>query len=374
MDRLQIFKAGTHISANGTEHTFTVDDLAAAARAYSAEHHEAPLVVGHPTDNGPAYGWVKGITITEDGAVEIEPDQVDPDFQELVRKGRYKKISASWYLPDSPVNPVPGTYYLRHVGFLGAQPPAIKGLRDASFNESDSDFIEFEEDAYRAGTLARMFRGLRELLLGSGEFSAEDVDRALPGYAVEDLEAAARDAMAAEMQTSQYSEQGDTDMDKEALKAAQDKLAADQAELDKREQALADKEAQFAERDKKIRRDELSGWVDKKISEGKILPAHKEQVLAFMESLADSSVEFGEGEAKTSQLDAYKAEVDGRKPLVDFKEKSADDGHTGDGEMDQQELAQRAVNYRESQAAKGIVISATQAVNHVRQGLDKASA
>ncbi|STD22410.1 Uncharacterised protein [Enterobacter asburiae] len=69
------------------------------------------------------------------GDLLAEPDQLDPQFAELVGNGRFKKVSASFYLPDSPNNPKPGTLYLRHVGFLGAQPPSIKGLKQVSFGE-----------------------------------------------------------------------------------------------------------------------------------------------------------------------------------------------------------------------------------------------
>ena len=41
--------------------------------------------------------------------------------------------------PDHPSNPVPNAYYLRHVGFLGAQPPAVKGLGEARFADVDQD-------------------------------------------------------------------------------------------------------------------------------------------------------------------------------------------------------------------------------------------
>ena len=61
------------------------------------------------------------------GDLLAEPDQLDPQFAELVGNGRFKKVSASFYLPDSPNNPKPGTLYLRHVGFLLAQPPSHWG-------------------------------------------------------------------------------------------------------------------------------------------------------------------------------------------------------------------------------------------------------
>ena len=120
---LQVFRPGRHTAMSGTTLAFSESDLAATAQAYDPAKHEAPIVVGHPTHDGPAYGWVKSLAHVG-GALEAQPHQVDAAFAELVGAGRFKKFSASFYAPDAPANPVPGVYYLRHVGFLGAMAPA----------------------------------------------------------------------------------------------------------------------------------------------------------------------------------------------------------------------------------------------------------
>lgn len=135
---LQIFKSGTHPAMDGRDYTFTAADLAATAAAYTPAAHEAPITIGHPATDLPAYGWVASLAVV-DGALEATPAQVDPAFAELVASGAYKKISAKFYHPTQKSNPVPGTYYLRHVGFLGAQPPGVKGLRDPSFADLSDD-------------------------------------------------------------------------------------------------------------------------------------------------------------------------------------------------------------------------------------------
>jgi hypothetical protein len=138
---LEIFRAGTHTASDGTRYTFSEADVAACAEAYSPALHEAPIVVGHPKENAPAYGWVASLGVTK-GVLKAVPQQVDPQFAEMVSKGRFKKISASFYSPDHSANPKPGVWYLRHVGFLGAQPPAVKGLKDAAFAEGEGpEFI-----------------------------------------------------------------------------------------------------------------------------------------------------------------------------------------------------------------------------------------
>lgn len=144
MPQLHIFKPGTHTAQCGTTYNFTETDLAATVAAYNPTLHEAPLVIGHPQHDAPAAGWVKSLSATAHGLI-AEPQQIDASFAEQIAKGSYKKISASFYHPTAANNPVPGVYYLRHVGFLGAQPPAVKGLRPIELAEGEPGVIEFSE-------------------------------------------------------------------------------------------------------------------------------------------------------------------------------------------------------------------------------------
>lgn len=146
-----IFRAGRHRTIGGQTVEFSESDLAAIAAAYDAAVHEAPLVIGHPKTDDPAMGWVAGLKCV---GLRLEADfrQMDPAFAEAVDAGRYKHVSAAFYAPDSPCNPKPGGYYLRHVGVLGAVPPAVKGLGPLNFAEDDTLFLAFgEEDAAPSG-------------------------------------------------------------------------------------------------------------------------------------------------------------------------------------------------------------------------------
>jgi hypothetical protein len=140
---LQIFKPGRHTAMSGQALAFSESDLQATVAAYDPAKHEAPLVVGHPAHDMPAYGWVQALQFNE-GGIDATPAQVNTDFADMVAAGAFKKISASFYSPNSPANPVPGVYYLRHVGFLGAQAPAVKGMRSPSFADSEEGIVTFE--------------------------------------------------------------------------------------------------------------------------------------------------------------------------------------------------------------------------------------
>ena len=130
--QIEIFKAGRHTSEGGQVLDFSASDIRAMAMAYTPAAREAPLVVGHPQNNLPAYGWVKGLTATDDGRLLMQAGQVMPAFAQMVKDGRFKKRSACFYPPNAPGNPRPGSWYLRHVGWLGAQQPAVAGLKDVS--------------------------------------------------------------------------------------------------------------------------------------------------------------------------------------------------------------------------------------------------
>ena len=140
---VEVFRAGDHTDSAGRQHTFTEADLDKVA-AYNPAKHEAPVVVGHPRDNAPAYGWVERV-YREGDSLKADFKGIAPEFADLVKAGRFKKRSISLY-PD-------GT--LRHVGFLGAVPPALKGLKDVQFAEGEPQTFEFGEEDPEKSVLTR---------------------------------------------------------------------------------------------------------------------------------------------------------------------------------------------------------------------------
>jgi len=95
--------------------------------------HEPPAVIGHPESDAPAYGYVSALRV-QNGRLERQFSEVHPQFERIVKSGAYKKRSDAFYL-DPKIAPGGLVPALRHVGFLGAQPPAIKGIRDIHFAE-----------------------------------------------------------------------------------------------------------------------------------------------------------------------------------------------------------------------------------------------
>jgi len=320
---LQIFKPGTHTAMSGQALSFSESDLQATVAAYNPTKHEAPLVVGHPVHDTPAYGWVSALSYN-DGGIDATPAQVNADFAEMVAAGSFKKISASFYAPNSPSNPVPGVYYLRHVGFLGGAAPAVKGMRAPAFADTEEGVVTFSE--WDDETNAALWRNLREHLIGT--VGQDKADAVIPGHMVAALEQGAQDEIkeaAAEAviaspdqvrgfstrqsmtPTSQFTdpplkETTVTPEEKAALEAENTKLKAELA---------ANKAAQIHA-------------ANVAFCEGQagVLPAWRAVAVATLDHLAAQPevVEFGEGEAKAPLADQLKAMLAALPAAVQFGE------------------------------------------------------
>lgn len=156
---IHIFKAGTFITLKGQTLTFTENDLRITAAVYNPTIKSAPLVLGHPAADKPEMGKVQALLVKDAGLYALA--EVSPELETLVKARRYAKISAAFIMPFAAENPTPGAYYLRHVGFLGAQTPSVKGLTPPEFGERPESIcfaeggdctVSFASPASRTGT------------------------------------------------------------------------------------------------------------------------------------------------------------------------------------------------------------------------------
>ncbi|MDH0050274.1 peptidase [Comamonas terrigena] len=333
MQALHIFKPGSQTDLSGRTLEFTEADLAACAKAYDPALHEAPLVVGHPKHDNPAYGWVKSLSADAEG-LAAEPQQVDAQFAELVGAGRFKKISASFYTPDSPNNPVPGSYYLRHVGFLGALPPAVKGLREVSFAEQEDGVVEFGDWGHDVN--AGLWRRMREWLLT--KFGQEAADQVVPDWQIESIREAAQQpadttrqvAFAETSQAPAVASTAEPPPQENHVNTAE--AAALTAENTQLKQQLADAHAQReAELATKRHQGNVS-YAEALVAAGTLAPKHQAAVIAFLDfSEANANLEFGEGDAKQPLATAFKSFLGDLPKVVDFGEHATKDKANASG-------------------------------------------
>lgn len=336
MKRFPIFRAGRHRASSGATLEFSEEQLRQAVAAYDTALSQAPIVVGHPKDNHPAFGWVGSLSFDEaTGEIVAEPSQVDPEFSELVQAGRYKNRSASWYLPDSPANPKPGTLYLRHVGFLGAQPPAVKGLGAVQFAE-DQGTVEFSDASRWAwSSIAAIARNFREWVIG--EKGVEAADKVVPNFLIADLDSAAKAESTEPSTTAAMPAFAEDDlMNIQQLQAEVARLTAENAALKanqrpadfaEREASIAAREAAVAAAEAKATRTTVEARIEAAMKAGRLLPAQRKHAVDFAMGLADAeaSVDFGEGDAarKVTQREAYLLQIETGPKVVEFGELSA---------------------------------------------------
>ncbi|MCT8349597.1 peptidase [Photorhabdus temperata] len=318
MKSLHIFKSGTHTDMNGKQLPFSPADLQACAKAYDSSLHEAPIVIGHPKDNLPAYGWVKSLTSSGNDLI-AEPQQVDVQFAELVDAGRYKKISASFYLPDSPNNPKPGVLYLRHVGFLGAQPPAIKGLRQVEFSEQEHGVVEFSD--WSDITNASLWGRLREFLIS--KFGMDEADKALPSWRVDSLR---EEIYSTTQPDPAFHEPNNTHQHGENNVINEEKKALEDENTRLKEQ-LAARDAAEVQRRQNERHTENVAFAEKLVKDGRLTPAAQPIVVALLDTVTqgDSPVEFAEGDVKKPLATAFKDLLSSAQPVIDFDEHATKD-------------------------------------------------
>lgn len=321
---LHIFKSGTHTDMHGTTLPFTPADLMACAAAYDPAVHEAPMVIGHPQADAPAYGWVASLSATGSDLL-AEAKQVDPQFAELVDAGRYKKISASFYLPDSPNNPKPGTLYLRHVGFLGAQPPSIKGLRQVAFGEQEQGVVEFAD--WGLMTSASLFSRLRDFIIS--KFGLEEADNVLPSWQLDTLrDEATRNDITSQPDPSFQEQAPITPVHpQEESTVTKEEIEALQAENTRLKAEAATRLADDAQRKQQTIHTSNVAFAEQLVTDGKLIPAAKSVVVALLDEVSrgDAPVEFAEGDVKKPLASAFKELLGGTGPVLNFSEHATKD-------------------------------------------------
>lgn len=130
---LEIFRAGDY----GELGSFSEQDIEEIAAEYDPSKHEAPIVKGHPEIDAPAFGWIK--KLFRRGASLFADGEIVEELKDQIEQGLYRKVSAAIYKSFAST----GKKYLRHLGFLGAVPPVVKGMAGIQFADT-GEFSEFE--------------------------------------------------------------------------------------------------------------------------------------------------------------------------------------------------------------------------------------
>lgn len=319
---LHVFRPGRHTAMSGHAIEFSESVLADCAAAYDPAKWRAPLVVGHPKINAPAYGWVDRLDYSEVG-LEATPGDVEPSFAELVNRKRYANISASFWSPDAPGNPAPGSYYLRHVGFLGAQPPALKGLREPEFAGGDDGVVSFSE--WDDVDNASLWRRLREWVIG--RFGIDEADQVVPSYLVSGLEASAQQELSESLAEGEDAPAAPAGMPafSDPSQETPTVTPEEKARLEAENAALR---KQLADQASATRHAAHVSFAEGLVAAGRLPPANLDMVVATLDYVesADQVVEFGEGEAKAPLGTSLRTFLEALPVAPEFAEEQATKG------------------------------------------------
>ncbi len=301
----QIFAGGFHTDSAGYKRDGDkiIDRI---LETFSEEGDTVPAVYGHPKTDDPAHAWVKKIwEKTVDGTRQLwaEFRDMSDSFVKNVKEKRFPNCSIA-IRPDMSI---------RHIGFLGGQGEAVKGMAQAEFAKNDINFsiINFSEP----------------------------------------------DPVPDPKKQTDNKKEGNKDMGftEEQMDAAVKKAAKEATDLaleEGKKAGITAAKLEFAEQSAKAARqkrlDNNKAWL-KSISEGDnafISPAQVKRIAEFSEKIADfETCEFSEGEAKIDKtpLAVFQELIDDMKPENDNESgEFATQSRAGKQETDMQKVYREA--------------------------------
>jgi len=292
---VEAFRSGTWTDSAGNTKAWSDTDLDTIASRYNESigkgEREAPVVVGHPKDNSPAYGWVESARRAGDRLM-LKLKDVQDGFVTALKEGLYKKRSISLF-PDMNI---------RHLGFLGGAQPAVPGLADVQFEAADNS-VSFEFALENSDEDIEFIKKentfFKSLFLRFGMDIAKAQDHTEPSTSTETTE---------------------DDMSEE-LKAQVAELTAKIAEFEKtageKDTEITNLKAEIQASTDTARKVEHKAFCDALVGEGKLLPANMEMTLENMELRFQADLAKGEG---AESLKSYKESLSGTETVVEMSE------------------------------------------------------
>lgn len=172
-----IFASGKQTSSERITNTFTDADLDEMVSTFNPDE-PPPIVIGHPEESAPAYGWGAEFRRVGD-QLQAKFKLIADNFRESFDKGEYRNRSISLIKgPDG--------YRVEHIGFLGAALPAVSGL--GTFTASSDvkrQVYTSDIDSFTPRVVGRVFRAIREFIID--RFDRETADQVVSQFDVEQI-------------------------------------------------------------------------------------------------------------------------------------------------------------------------------------------
>jgi hypothetical protein len=342
---VEAFKAGQHTDSEGNTRTWAPDDINKIAQQYNSSadagnpnRKMAPVVLGHPKDDAPAYGWIDKVKAVS-GTLKAHLTELNTSFVDALKSGAYKTRSLSLY-PDLSI---------RHIGFLGGVQPAVPGLGPFKFAENDHSItIEFNEGDDMAAEDVKALKSENNFfkrLFSLFKVDVQDFREPMPGNTpdennIQTRVPEARSAVAPDDKKGETStmaeptkilEVGDKEIaaPAESVKEEKDELTTVREELAKlkevvqtleREKAAA--EAELGSKEVRERTQDHMSFCESLVAEGRLAPVDVKQTVLNLELRykADSeTLDFAE-QKTTPATDEYKDYLKSRPVTMCFEE------------------------------------------------------
>ena len=351
---IDICRAGTWRDMQGHDVRLDEDRLDRIVATHAATD-PAPVVIGHPETDAPAFAWIDGLRRAGD-RLQARLRDIAPAFREAVEAGRYSGRSIALQ-GDT----------LRHVGFLGGRAPAVPGLAPTRFAAAPETVVTFTDDgdADRSDdSPADHPDSLRALGPGGDEDGDSLVSLPAP-------------------QGRREAEEDNGDEDGSGRVA----LAEREASLVAREEALLAREAAAAADD---RRRAAEAAIAPHVEAGRILPAERSALVALLAALdgerrGDSAgaddgcvtVSFASasgGEVQMRPAAILERFIEGLPRRVDYRTlaggpvpgaSALTGSHEGTGE-DSERIAAEARTLMAAEAERGVTLTPAEAVDRTR--------
>lgn len=323
----EIFRTGTHTDSKGQQFIVTEDTLDSICKNFKESNPDVPICIGHPEQTAPAYGWVNSVKRIGK-KLYCDFKQVQESFKDAVRQGLFKTRSIS-------INPK--TLQLRHIAFLGAQAPAIKGMEEFCFKDNENnEFIEFQYKNERENMTDNLQSNFSEQL-------------------------AQKDSRILELENKLKK------IEEKMLEQTQSNFSE---QLEQKDSKISELENEIKEIKENALKQEFSELVDKWIGNGNILPKHREQVMNVLQACNDfGDFQFSEAKESKSALDSIKEFFDSLK-VMDFSdntnEKYLDKKQASDfSEYDVEQWEQAITEEIHNAAIKGVELSSREALKRL---------
>ena len=358
---IDICRAGTWRDMQGHDVRLDDDRLDRIVAAH-ADADPAPVVVGHPEADAPAYAWIDGLRRVGD-RLQAKLRDIAPSFREAVEEGRYSGRSIA----------LEGDR-LRHLGFLGGRAPAVPGLAPTRFASAPQTVVAFADDG-EAGTPSESRVDRPDTLRAPEPREDEDGDSLVPPCALQ-----ARGEAGEENADGPVPACEDEDSRRTAL-------AEQEASLATREAALLEREA-VAAADERRRAAEQA--IAPHVDAGRVLPAERAALVALLAALTDDQGNAGEGAADgratisfaSATGDAVRMQpaailerfIEGLPRRVDYRTLAGGSvpgapdpsGTHSDAGEDSERIAAEARALMAAEAGRGVTLTPAEAVDRAR--------